>query len=110
ADDEAIAIVAHEAAGSMRDAMSLLDQVIAWVGHEGSLSAEGVARVLGVASRSVLHQLAAAVVDGDASQCLEITASLAEQGFPLGNVARDFLEHLRRLVVAKVAKEPARLL
>ena len=110
-DDEAIRIVAREAAGSMRDAMSLLDQVIAWVGGSGEpLSAEGVARVLGVASRSVLHELGAAVVDGDAARCLEITASLAEQGYPLGNVARDFLEHLRHLVVAKVGKDPARLL
>src|SRR5690606_27003491 len=59
-DDEAIRIVAREAAGSMRDAMSLLDQVIAWVGGSGEpLSAEGVARVLGVASRSVLHELGA---------------------------------------------------
>src|SRR6266704_2771100 len=53
ADDAAIAIVAREAAGSMRDAMSLLDQVIAWSGER--LVADDVARVLGVASRTVLH-------------------------------------------------------
>lgn len=111
ADDQAVRIVAREAAGSMRDAMSLLDQVIAWVGGtEEKLSAEGVARVLGVASRSVLHQLGSAVVDGDAATCLEVTAGLAQQGYPLANVARDFLEHLRMVVVAKVSPDPSQLL
>ncbi|MEM1029284.1 MAG: DNA polymerase III subunit gamma/tau [Myxococcota bacterium] len=111
ADDEAIRIVAREAAGSMRDAMSLLDQVIAWIGGtDERLSAENVARVLGVASRSVLHRLAAAVVDRDPSVCLDIVAGLAQQGFPLAQVARDFLEHLRMVVVAKVSREPTALL
>lgn len=65
ADDEAIRILAREAAGSMRDAMSLLDQVIAWSGGQEALGAEAVGRVLGVAARSVLHRLGAALVDGD---------------------------------------------
>ncbi|MBM4373514.1 MAG: DNA polymerase III subunit gamma/tau [Deltaproteobacteria bacterium] len=108
ADDEAIRIVAREAAGSMRDAMSLLDQVIAWAGEDG-LTADGVARVLGVAERSVLHRLSAALVGGDAAACLAIVGELAQQGFALAHVARDFLKHLRDLVAAKVGGDPARL-
>ncbi|HEV8548759.1 MAG TPA: DNA polymerase III subunit gamma/tau, partial [Polyangiaceae bacterium] len=52
-DDAAVHIIAREAAGSMRDAMSLLDQVLASVGGGAGerLTAEGVARVLGVADR-----------------------------------------------------------
>lgn len=110
ADDAAVHILAREAAGSMRDAMSLLDQVIAWGGSDESLTADAVARVLGVAARSVLHRLGSALVKHDPSACLEIVAELAEQGYPLNNVARDFLEHLRDLVVAKVSKAPERLL
>jgi DNA polymerase-3 subunit gamma/tau len=83
-EESAVHILAREAAGSMRDAMSLLDQVIAWVGTGGeSLSAEGVARVLGVAARSVLHRLAGALVDGDPETCLRVVAELAEQGYDL---------------------------
>lgn len=108
ADDAAIRIVAREAAGSMRDAMSLLDQVIAWSGDEG-LTADGVARVLGVAERTVLHRLSGALVDGDASTCLSVVGELAQQGFSLSHVARDFLKHLRDLVAAKVGGDPSRL-
>ena len=110
-EDAALSIIAREAAGSMRDAMSLLDQVLAWVGVDGEkLTAEGVARVLGVADRSVLHALAAALVDGDAEACLRTVGDLAYQGYDLPHVARDFLAHLRDLVVAKVATDPSGLL
>jgi len=111
ADEAAVRIIAREAAGSMRDALSLLDQVIAWVGGSGErLTADGVARVLGVAARSVLHQLGEALVDGDAAACLGIVADLAQQGYGLQHVARDFLSHLRDLVAAKVSDQPERLL
>src|SRR5689334_2731406 len=84
ADDAAVAIVAREAAGSMRDAMSLLDQVIAWSGEGGErLGAEGVARVLGVAARSVLHRIGVALVTGDAGACVQIVGELAQQGYDL---------------------------
>src|SRR5688500_2564728 len=64
ADDRAIAVLAREAAGSMRDAMSLLDQVIAWGGAE--LRGDDVARVLGVASHQVLYETVGALIGGDA--------------------------------------------
>ncbi|MBI4956674.1 MAG: DNA polymerase III subunit gamma/tau, partial [Myxococcales bacterium] len=111
ADAEALAILGREAAGSMRDAMSLLDQVIAWQGGAGEpLDAVSVGRVLGVAPRAALHALAEALVSGDASRCLELVAEFAGQGYPLTNVARDFLAFLRDLVVVKVCSDPSRLL
>jgi DNA polymerase-3 subunit gamma/tau len=108
ADDPAVAIVAREAAGSMRDAMSILDQVIAW-GGDKLLGAE-VARVLGVASHSILYELSSALLGGDAARALSIVAELANQGYDISHVARDLLSLLRNLVVAKVVKEPDALL
>ncbi|MEI9939436.1 MAG: DNA polymerase III subunit gamma/tau [Pseudomonadota bacterium] len=107
-DDAALGVVAREAAGSMRDAMSLLDQVIAWGGAK--LTGEDVARVLGVASRKVLHDIAGALVQGDAGAALNVIAELSNQGYDTAHVARDLLALLRDLVVAKVCKEPATLL
>ncbi len=108
ADDLAIQTVAREAAGSMRDAMSLLDQVIAFSGT--SVTGDDVSRVLGVASRQVLHDLAAALVAGDAGKCLAVVDQLAQQGFDLPHVAKDVLRHLRDLVVARVCGEGGRRL
>jgi DNA polymerase-3 subunit gamma/tau len=100
ADAPAVQVLAREAAGSMRDAMSLLDQVIAFSGVE--LSADDVTRVLGVADRKVLHELSSGLVGGDAAACLAVVERLAQHGFDLPHVARDLLQHLRNLVVAKV--------
>lgn len=108
ADERALGIIAREAAGSMRDAMSLLDQVIAWGGE--TLTGDDVARVLGVASHQVLHQIAAGLVEKDPQRCLEIVSSLAQQGYDMAHVNRDLLALLRDLVVAKVCKEPGDLL
>jgi DNA polymerase-3 subunit gamma/tau len=107
-DDGALSIIAREAAGSMRDAMSLLDQVIAW--NDRELDEASVARVLGVASRKVLYDVANALVTGDAARCVQVVTELAHQGYDIGTVARDLLALLRDLVVAKVCKDPGDLL
>lgn len=101
ADEEAISILARQAAGSMRDAMSLLDQVIAFGGAE--LHGKDVARVLGVASTVALEQIATAILDKQPAQALEHIGELAEQGYDLVHVARDLLSLFRDLVVLKVA-------
>jgi DNA polymerase-3 subunit gamma/tau len=108
AEEAALSVIAREAAGSMRDAMSLLEQVVAW--ESCRLREADVARVLGVASRQVLHDVARSLLGGDAARCLDVVAQLAAQGFDLGHVARDLLAMLRDLVVAKVCAQPQQLL
>jgi DNA polymerase-3 subunit gamma/tau len=106
AEASGVQILAREAAGSMRDAMSLLDQVIAFSGDK--IGVDDVTRVLGVADRRILHDLARSLVGGDAAACLDVVERLASQGFDLVHVTRDVLRHLRNLVVAKVcAGSPA---
>ena len=96
----AVQVLAREAAGSMRDAMSLVDQVIAFSGTK--LNEEDVTRVLGVADREVLHELVTAIVNGNGAACLDVVERLAQHGYDLVHVTRDILRHLRNLVVAKV--------
>ncbi len=106
AEDTAISVLAREAAGSMRDAMSLVDQVIAFSGDK--ITAENVTRVLGVADRKVLHELCSALVDGQADVALRIVDQVAHQGFDVVHVAKDLLASLRNVVVAKVSGENGR--
>ncbi len=103
ADDGAVAVIAREAAGSMRDAMSLMDQVIAY-GSE-RITAEDVAKVLGVADREILTKLTGAILEGDAATTLDVLDAVARQGFDLVHLCRDLLHHLRHVVVAKVCTE-----
>jgi DNA polymerase-3 subunit gamma/tau len=103
ADDTAVNVLAREAAGSMRDAMSLLDQVIAYGAEE--ITGDVVARVLGVADRRVLHELTSAVLTGDAGGALDVLDKVSRQGFDMVHLWKDLMRHVRNLVVAKVCTE-----
>lgn len=107
ADDTSLNILARQAAGSMRDAMSLLDQVIAFGGQ--TLRGQDVARVLGVASRRALLDISQGLLAGDGETCLLRVGELSDQGFDVPHLTRDLLSLLRDLVVAKVCKDPKQL-
>jgi DNA polymerase-3 subunit gamma/tau len=100
---EAIRLVARQAAGSVRDALSLLDQTIAYVGTD-RLTAEVAADVLGVADRQLLVALAGAVLDRDAATALRLIGRAVDRGVDLGQLGRAFLGFLRDLEVAASVK------
>jgi DNA polymerase-3 subunit gamma/tau len=108
-DGGALGTIAREAAGSVRDALSLLDQMIAYVGDD-PIDEARVAEVLGLADRTVLFELSAAVLARDARRALEVLGHVFERGVDLGQFARAFADHLRDLHVTKVCGgEPAGL-
>src|SRR5450432_978078 len=106
ATPEAVRLVARQAAGSVRDGLSLLDQTIAYVGTE-QLTAEVTADVLGVADRQLLVGLAGAALDRDPGTALRLIARATDRGVDLGQLGRSFLGFLRDLeVVASVKPAP----
>ncbi len=104
----ALMLVARESGGSVRDALSLLDQVIASAGADG-LSEAQVAEVLGVADRALLTALGRAVVGKDAGAALTVVDAAFTRGYDLPQLAQSFLGHLRDLVVVASVKEPSAL-
>ncbi len=108
ADDAAVALVAREAAGSMRDALSLLDQAVAFSPRR--LVGEELAEVLGIAGHPALRALATSVVKKDPKGALQRVAELAQQSCDLTVVARDLQGLLRDIVVAKVCADSDDLL
>jgi DNA polymerase-3 subunit gamma/tau len=103
ATPDAVRLIARQAAGSVRDGLSLLDQAIAYVAPE-TLTAEVTADVLGVADRRLLVELAGAALDRDAGTALRLIARAADRGVDFGELGRSFLGFLRDLeVIARVS-------
>ncbi|HLW71913.1 MAG TPA: DNA polymerase III subunit gamma/tau [Candidatus Binataceae bacterium] len=99
-DDAALSLLAREAGGSMRDAERMLETAIASL--EGQISETDVAAILGVASRSRVMEMIAAVLEKDAARALNAVRELHRRGANLESMGRDLLEVLRNLAVAKL--------
>jgi len=106
ADDEAISVVAREAAGSMRDALTLLDQLVAI--SDDRITADTVAASLGIAAREALYDVAGAVLEGDGARVIQAIDALADKSVDMQHFARQLLQLMRDLVVLKLdAGDPA---
>lgn len=108
ADEDALALLAEAGDGSMRDALSLLDQAIA--SSEGKLGAESVRQLIGVAPSTVLESIMQAVAESNSQEILKITDRLLTEGQSPVHFTRQLVRFLRNVVVAKVAGEDSPLL
>ncbi|HUF23770.1 MAG TPA: DNA polymerase III subunit gamma/tau [Vicinamibacterales bacterium] len=104
-DDLAIALVARSAEGSMRDAQSALDQVIAFAGTR--VTAADVAAVLGLVGRDLLYEMAEAVGDENAAAIFVLAERAVEAGNDLKLVCREMARLMRDMLV--VTLDPSRL-
>jgi len=98
--DESLQLIARDAEGSMRDAQSKLDQVIAFTGT--TIAAEDVATVLGLVGRDLLLAVLEAVADEDAPAAFALAARAVEMGFDLRAVCRELSRAVRDLLVVSV--------
>src|SRR6266700_2400260 len=110
ADEDAIALLAEAGDGSVRDALSLLDQAIASSENQGSLSAESVRQLIGAAPSGVLEEIMQAVSRSSSQEILQITDRLITEGQNPVHFARQLVRFLRNAVVAKVAGADSSLL
>ncbi|HEY7513873.1 MAG TPA: hypothetical protein VIC87_05320, partial [Vicinamibacteria bacterium] len=106
--EEALARIARAAEGSVRDALSLFDQVLAFSGAE--VKDEDVAALLGLIDRELLLRASGTVVSGDSLGALELVESLADYGADYRNFARELILHFRELLLLKVAPSESALL
>jgi DNA polymerase-3 subunit gamma/tau len=106
--DAALALVARAAEGSVRDSLSLFDQVLAFTGDD--VPDADVAGLLGLVDRELLHRASKAVVDGDSLAVLDLVESLADYGADYRNFLRELLLHLREVLLVKLAPAESPLL
>ncbi|BCS31883.1 hypothetical protein TBR22_A10860 [Luteitalea sp. TBR-22] len=104
-DPDALLLLARAGEGSMRDALSAFDQVIAFAGER--ITAADVASVLGLIGRDVLMDMADIVADGRAADVFDAVGRLVESGQDLKLVVRELTGLVRDLMVVSV--DPSRL-
>ena len=104
-DEAALLLIARAADGSMRDAQSALDQVIAFAGQ--TITAEDVATVLGLVGRDLVLDIVTAVADETAAAAFELSGRAVELGYDLRSVVRELSRVVRDLLVLTV--DPSRL-
>ena len=104
AEDRAIRYIAKAADGSMRDALSLTDQCIAfYLGQE--LTYDRVLDVLGTVDTEVFSRMLREVIKGDAAACLRLLGDLVRDGKEMGQFVSDFTWYLRNLMLLKSSED-----
>ena len=105
--DESLTLIAREAGGSMRDALSLLDQVMACSG--AAATDKDVVELLGVIDRETIFNFSGAILDGDSRTVLQILDEVHDRGHDLKRFYFDLVQHFRNLVVVKMSRQTDRL-
>ena len=101
AEESALFLIARKADGGMRDALSLLDQVIAF--SDAGITEDAVQNLLGLIPRDVYFGLTQAIVERDGARALEIVDELAREGSDLGEFVAGLMAHFRHLLIACAA-------
>src|SRR5262245_21022152 len=103
--DDALMLIARAGDGSMRDAQSAFDQVIAFAGDR--ISADDVSTVLGLVRRDLLFDIADAVAAEDGAKAFELSGRAVESGYDLRTVIRELARLTRDVLVVRI--DPSRV-
>lgn len=100
-EEEALRLIAHRADGGFRDAESLLDQISAF--HEGAITVNSIAEVLGTLPREIFFQLDEAGKSGNLTFAFEISQRIFFEGKDIYHFVEQLIEHFRTLLLLKLA-------
>ncbi len=103
-DDLTLTFIARAAEGSMRDAESILDQVVSFCGNH--VTQEDVLAILGIIKQEVLLDFCEAIIKSDSNTIIKLLNDLVDEGMDLGQFVREFMIHLRNLLLIKTGCPP----
>lgn len=106
--EKGLAVITRAAEGSLRDALSLLDQVVAFGGKE--IKEEDLITILGMADQETLRAFSKAILSKDPGKAIMLIDSLVAKGQDLRQFSRDLTEHIRNLIMVKIAEKPDTLI
>lgn len=93
-EEEALALIARQASGSLRDAQTILDQVISYR-DEGPVKTKDVTTVLGLVNFDILSKFSAVVSQSDPAAGLRLVAEVVEEGVDINQLVRDLMGYFR---------------
>jgi DNA polymerase III subunit gamma/tau len=99
-EDGATAVIARMAEGSLRDALSLLEQARAYCGE--TISDKEVRDLLGVVPDDALEELVGAIAEGSPDRALALVHAFQKEGRNLQHFCREAIRHMRNLLIARV--------
>ncbi len=106
-DDAAVKLIARKADGSVRDSLSLMDQIAAYAGQK--MTEKDVVAALGLVDKQMLFDFTAAVASRDSKSVLSITDRIFKAGVDTHDFITELLEHFRTLLVVAANREAADL-
>lgn len=102
-DSDALALIARNAEGSARDALSILDQCIA-IGSK-SITREAVTEVLGTVDDDFMIQLTKCVVNNESAEAILLINQMIAEGKDIQQFMKDWIYHYRNLLMSKITKD-----
>lgn len=106
-DPESRWLIAHESGGSMRDALSLLDQVMSCT--DKKIELHEVRDLLGVIDRKVVSDMCQKIITKDAASLLDAVEEIHIRGYDLKKLYAELIEYFRNLLVVKISKKAVTL-
>jgi len=100
ADDESLSAISRKADGSMRDALSLMDQVIAFSGE--TINIDDVATVIGLIPIDIFFNYSNAIAEKDTSRMIDVLQKIQTTGLPLEDVTQGLNQHFRNLLISLI--------
>ena len=107
-EDKVMQLIAKNSDGAMRDALSLLDQCIAFEGD--SVSYDDAINILGIANVDLLFDLVEAISAESTERSLFMVDHIIQEGKDIPRFLKDMIHHYRNLVIAKTSKNPEALI
>ena len=101
--DSGLKIIARAAEGSMRDAESLLDQIISFAGTK--VEDEDIVNILGLIDRNLLFDTSLAIIEGSSEKCLDIVEKIYNNGYDIKEFYRALMDQFRNLLVSLIASD-----
>ena len=98
---QGLTLIAREADGGMRDAVSLLDQVISFSGSK--IDNENIADILGIIDSELIFKASEAIIDGRSDACIEVVDQIYHFGYDIKEFYKALMDHFRNLMICLVA-------